>query len=277
MTLRAPRPEKIAVVDEVQARLEASSGALLTEYRGLAVKDVETLRKALRTAGGEYKIYKNTLVRRAVAASGHESLEPLLTGPTGIAFVDGDVAAVAKVLRDFARTNPNLVVKGGVVGRDVLDAKQASALAELPSREVLLAQIAGLLAAPMQRFAGLLQAVPLKFAYALKALIEEQGGAPEESVATDVAPAASDGTAEGSVEDDAAVAEASATAEAPAEEISAPNDSAPKDSAPEETPAEEGAANEPAAVAPEAVADETPTGESVAEAPAPSATADGDD
>jgi large subunit ribosomal protein L10 len=133
----------------------------------------------LAEAGGEYKVFKNTLVRRAAQASGLDALDPLLEGPTAIAFVQGDVSAVAKVLRDFARTHPSLVVKGGLVGTSLIDARSTAALAELPSRDALLALLAGAFAAPMQRFAGLLAAVPQKFAYALSALAEARGGADE--------------------------------------------------------------------------------------------------
>src|SRR5579875_1356881 len=132
-----PRPEKVAVVDEVRARLESSSGALLTEYRGLKVSELAQLRRSLRSVGGEYKVYKNTLVRFAVADRGIPELEELLTGPTAIAFVDGDAAAVAKALRDFARTNPHLIVKGGLLGGNLLTSAEAAALADLPPREVL--------------------------------------------------------------------------------------------------------------------------------------------
>ena len=132
------------------------------------------LRRALTKVGGDYKVYKNTLVRRASHDIGLAELDAMLTGPTAIAFVDGDVAQVAKVLRDFARTNPNLVVKGGLLGTSMLDARGAAALAELPSRDTLLAQLAGMLAAPMQQFAALLQAVPSKLAYGLSALIDER-------------------------------------------------------------------------------------------------------
>ena len=106
-------------------------------------------------------------------------IDDLLTGPTAIAFVDGDAAAVAKALRDYARTNPALVVKGGLLGTKALSADDVRALAELPPREVLLSQLAGAMAAPMQQFAGLLQALPRNFAYGLKALIDERGGVPE--------------------------------------------------------------------------------------------------
>jgi large subunit ribosomal protein L10 len=234
VALREPRAEKVAVVEEVRSRLEASSAAILTEYRGLGVADLEELRRTLRAAGGDYKIYKNTLVRRAASESGYGVLEPLLEGPTAIAFVSDDVAAVAKVLRDFARTNPNLVVKGGLIGSSLIGANEAAALADLPSREVLLAQIAGMLAAPMQRFAGLLQAVPQKFAYALQALVgeraEAEGPAPVAEAAVTEAPA------ETAAETPAEVAEASVAeapvAEAPVAEAEVADTPAPEAEAP---------------------------------------------
>lgn len=175
-----PRPEKVAVVDEVKARLTAADAAVFTEYRGLTVKDLAELRRQLRPAGGEYKIYKNTLVRFAVRDLDLASLEESLTGPTAIAFIAGDPVAVAKTLRDFSRANPNLIVKGGVLGNKVLTAADAAALADLPSREVVLAQLAGLLAQPLRQFAGLLQALPRNFAYGLQALVEK-GGAADDS------------------------------------------------------------------------------------------------
>ena len=173
---RQPRPEKVAVVDEVRERLSSTNAAILTEYRGLSVSGMETLRRQIYEAGGDYKVYKNTLVRRAAHENGLDGLDPLLEGPTAIAFVREDVATVAKVLRDFARTHPSLVVKGGLVGTSLLDARTTASLAELPTREVLLAQVAGAFAAPMQRFAALLAAVPQKMAYALSALIEVREG-----------------------------------------------------------------------------------------------------
>jgi large subunit ribosomal protein L10 len=171
-----PRPEKVAVVDEVRGKLEESSAAVLTEYRGLDVSATADLRRALRDAGGEYKIYKNTLVRIAARDLGLE-LDDLLTGPTAIAFVSGDAVGVAKALQDFAKTNPALIVKGGLLGDQVLTDKDVKALADLEPREVLLAKFAGLLAAPLQNMANLLEALPRNFAYGLKALID-QGGAP---------------------------------------------------------------------------------------------------
>ncbi len=184
-----PRAEKVAVVEEVRARLASSGAAILTEYRGLKVADLQTLRRALSQAGGEYKIYKNTLVRFATRDLGIEGIEGLLEGPTAIAFADADVPAVAKALRDFSRTNPLLVVKGGLMGSSLLTAADAAALAEIPSREVLLSRMAGMFAAPLQQLAGLLQALPRNLAYGLQALIDQRGGTPEAPPAAE-APAA---------------------------------------------------------------------------------------
>ena len=122
-----PRPEKVAVVEEVRAKLEDSSAAVLTEYRGLSVAATAELRRALTNAGGEYKVYKNTLVRIAARDLGLE-LDDLLTGPTAIAFVTGDAVSVAKALQDFAKTNPALVVKGGLLGDQILSEKDILAV-----------------------------------------------------------------------------------------------------------------------------------------------------
>jgi large subunit ribosomal protein L10 len=169
-----PRAEKVAVVNEVRDRLESSDGAVLTEYRGLTVAELAELRRELAAAGGDYKVYKNTLVRLAVADGPQAGIHDLLTGPTAIAFVQGDVSAVAKALRDFAKNNPNLVLKGGVVGSGVLSASEIEVLADLPPRETLLAQFAGALSAPMQQLAGLIQALPRNLAYGLSALIDQR-------------------------------------------------------------------------------------------------------
>jgi len=171
-----PRPEKVAVVSEVQAKLEAADAALLTEYRGMNMKALSQLRRALRATGTEFKVYKNTLVRFAVRNAGIEGADDVLTGPTAVAFVQGDVSAAAKALREHAKTNPALVVKGGLLGRKVISAADVDALADLPPRDVVLAQIAGLLEAPLSQMASLLEAVPRTFAYGISALIDKQGG-----------------------------------------------------------------------------------------------------
>jgi large subunit ribosomal protein L10 len=214
-----PRPEKVAVVNEVRERFAGADAVLLTEYRGLTVAALASLRRQLRPAGGDYKIYKNTLVRFAARELGVEGSDELFLGPTAIAFVKGDAAAVAKSLRDFARTNPNLVVKGGLLGTKVLSSADVTTLADLPSRDTLLAQLAGALQAPIQQFAGLLQALPRHFAYGLKALIEKSGGVPAEAVAveSDGATAAaedqSDGATAAADQTDGATAETASTEE----------------------------------------------------------------
>ena len=186
--MTVPRPEKAAVVAEVRDRLSASDAALLTEYRGLNVGQMAELRRSLRSAGGEYTVYKNTMVRLATAELGLD-LADLLTGPTAIAFVDagadGDAATVAKALRDFSRANRALILKGGVLGDKVLSAEDLISLADLPPRDVLLAQLAGAFQAPLVKFAGLLQALPRNFAYGLQALIDTrtrpEAATPEQS------------------------------------------------------------------------------------------------
>ena len=177
MTTENPRAEKVAVVDEVAAKLSSADAVIITEYRGLKVGQLAGLRRQLRDAGGEYKVFKNTLAKLGAAKAGVEGLDEMLLGPSGITFVNGDVAAVAKALRDAAKANPLLVVKGGSMGGKVLSAKDVEALAELPSRETLLAMFAGALQAPLVKTAGLLQALPRNFAYGLKALVDQKEAA----------------------------------------------------------------------------------------------------
>lgn len=173
-----PRPEKVAVVEEVRARLDAVDASVVTEYRGLTVAELAELRRAL-AGQAEYKVYKNTLVRRAVAGGNHAAMGELLTGPTAIAFVTGDVSATAKALRDFARSAPQLVVKGGILDGRAVTAAELAALADLPSREVLLGRMAGGIAAPMRQLASLLEALPRNLAYGIAALVDQRREAGE--------------------------------------------------------------------------------------------------
>ena len=222
-----PRPEKVAVVAEVRERLEAADGAIVTEYRGMTVGQIQTLRKSMKAAGGDYKVFKNTLVRRAIADTENAGLADLLVGPTGIAFVQGDVSAAAKALRDFAKATPTLVLKGGVVDGSVLSAKDLTALADLPSREVLLSMFAGALAAPMRNLAGLMKAVPQSLAYGLAALRDSRPAAASVPAAAEETPAAP-----AADESEAAVTD---VADAPAEEPTAdePTEEAPAADEPE--------------------------------------------
>ena len=172
-----PRPEKVATVAEIVEKFRGSDAAILTEYRGMSVAAMATLRRQLRKGGGEHKVYKNTLARLAAGEAGATALVDQLAGPTAITFVKGDVASVAKTLRDFAKTNPLLIVKGGSMGGKVLSAKDVEILADLPSRETLLSMLAGAFQAPLVKTAGLLQALPRNFAYGLKALIDQKSAA----------------------------------------------------------------------------------------------------
>jgi large subunit ribosomal protein L10 len=132
------------------------------------------VRNALRPADAQLAVYKNTLAKLAVREAGLDGLDELLVGPTALTFVNGDVAGAAKALRESAKTLPALVVKGGVLGEAALSDQDVLALADLPSREELLAKFAGALQAPLVKTAGLLQALPRNFAYGLNALIEKQ-------------------------------------------------------------------------------------------------------
>jgi large subunit ribosomal protein L10 len=208
-----PNAEKISAVAELTEHFRASSAAVITEYRGLTVKQVSELRRVL---GQEttYAVVKNTLTKRAVADAGLEVDDALLTGPTAIAFVGGDPVEAAKGLRDFARANPLLVIKGGLMEGRALSVSEVNRIADLESREVLLARLAGALKALPTRAAALFQA-PLSQMARLAAALEEKKPAAE-------APEADAPVAEASVADapaaDAAVTD---TAEAPVAEASA--------------------------------------------------------
>jgi large subunit ribosomal protein L10 len=173
-TGREPRADKVAVVEEITAKLNAAGAVFVTEYRGLTVSQLAGVRNSLRNSDAEHVVYKNTLARLAVREAGLEGLHELLTGPNALTFVKGDVAGAAKALRDSAKTLPALVVKGGMLGNAPLTSSDVMALADLPSRDELLAQFAGALQAPLVKTAGLLQALPRNFAYGLSALIDKR-------------------------------------------------------------------------------------------------------
>ena len=169
-----PRPEKAAVVEEIRTKLDGADAAVLTEYRGLSVRALADLRGSLRPANTEYKVFKNRLARRAAEEAGLTDLLPLLEGPIAFAFVYGDAVPAAKALRDFGRTNPALVVKGGLLDAKLITAAELTALADIPPREQLLGMLAGGFQAPLTKAAGLFQAFTRNLAYGVQALIDQR-------------------------------------------------------------------------------------------------------
>jgi len=207
-----PRPAKVSVVEEVRGKLEGADAVLLTEYRGLKVAELGALRSAMRSAGGEYKVYKNTLVRLAAKELGID-IDDVLVGPTALAFIStksdgtpGDIAAVAKAVQEFAKGQPLLVLKGGLLGDKVLDVAGAKALASLPTAAEVYARLAGAVNGNARGLASVVSGVHRSLAYVLQAAIDAnvfEGDAP------------------------APTAEAAPAADAPADE--APAEEAPAD------------------------------------------------
>jgi large subunit ribosomal protein L10 len=156
---QAIREQKEAIVDQIAEKLKNSSCTVIADYRGINVAQVTQLRKSLREAGVEFQVFKNSLSRLATAKADLSELTEHLTGPTVIAFSQGDVVAPAKILSDFAKKNEFLKVKAGVVEGKVVDANQIKALAELPSREGLLSMLLSVLQAPVRNFALAVKAV----------------------------------------------------------------------------------------------------------------------
>lgn len=232
------RADKQAAVAEIVESFNESAGAVLTEYRGLTVKQLQDLRRSLG-ANADYAVVKNTLAKIAANEVGISGFDDLLTGPTAIAFINGDVVEAAKGLRDFAKANPALVIKGGVLDGKPLDAKEVAKLADLESREVLMGKLAGAMLASLSQAVYLLNA-PLaqaaRLAGALQAKAEQDpsilaGGASQESntgpVAAEEAPA------------EEAAPEAAAETEAPADEAPAAEADAPAAEASDEGEATE--------------------------------------
>ncbi|HSJ21968.1 MAG TPA: 50S ribosomal protein L10 [Nocardioidaceae bacterium] len=188
------RPDKAAAVAEIVETFQESAGAVLTDYRGLTVKQLQDLRRALGE-NANYAVVKNTLTQIAAREAGVEGFDDLLTGPTAIAFIKGDVVEAAKGLRDFAKANPELIIKGGLYEGKSLDAGEIAKLADLESREVLLGKLAGAMLASLSQAVYLLNA-PLaqtaRLAGALQAKAEQdpstlQGGAGEPAAAEESA------------------------------------------------------------------------------------------
>jgi large subunit ribosomal protein L10 len=195
-------PTKVSAVDEITTDFKESTAAVLTEYRGLSVAQLKELRRSLGSET-KYAVVKNTLTGIAAKEAGIDAFDGQLAGPTAIAFIKGDAVAAAKSLTDFAKTNPQLVIKTGYFEGKSLDASAVAALAALESREFQLARVAGVLKAPMSALARTVDALRIK--------LEENG---------DAAPAAA--------------AEAPAAEEAPAAADAAPAEAAEEAATPEE-------------------------------------------
>jgi large subunit ribosomal protein L10 len=208
------RADKQAAVTEIADEFSSSVGAVLTEYRGLTVKELKDLRRSLG-ANADYAVVKNTLAKIAAKNVGIDGFDDLLTGPTAIAFIKGDVVEAAKGLRDFAKANPNLVIKGGVYEGKALDAAEVAKLADLESREVLLAKLAGAMTASLSQALYVFNALPTKAAQLAAALAEKAANDPTILAGGAGAPAAAE---EAATEAAAEVEVTETEAEAPAEE-----------------------------------------------------------
>ena len=211
------RPDKAAAVAEVVESFNESAGAVLTDYRGLTVKELQELRRSLGE-NANYAVVKNTLAKLAATEAGIDGFDDLLTGPTAIAFISGDVVEAAKGLRDFAKANPTLVIKGGVLDGKQLDPTEIARLADLESREVLLGKLAGAMLASLSQAVYLLNA-PIaqaaRLAGALEAKRAAEGQDPAEPLAGGAGtPAAAEETPAAEETEEAAP---EATDEAPAE------------------------------------------------------------
>ena len=164
------RPHKVEQVDEITDRLKRARVAVLTDYRGLTVSQLQDLRSRLRGGDVEYRVIKNTLARRAAVEAGHPEFQEVLTGPVAIAFGYDDVSAPAKLLGEFVRaTRLRLDITGALVEGRVMSGDQVRQLAELPPREVLISQLAGTIQSPIAQLAGALQTPLSMLAGALEA------------------------------------------------------------------------------------------------------------
>ena len=186
--------EKIAAVAEITERFQGSSAAVLTEYRGLTMSQLTQLRRSLGS-DTTYTVVKNTLTKRAAAEAGFPVPDELLTGPTAIAFIKGDPVEAAKGLRDFSRTNPLLVIKGGVLEGKALSPDEIRRLADVEPREVLLARLAGAMLGSLGKAAGLFQA-PLSQVARLAAALQEKKAEAGDPPAAAAAPTDADSATE---------------------------------------------------------------------------------
>src|SRR5271166_1978998 len=224
---RMANAEKVAAVAELTERFNSSSGAVLTEYRGLTVAQLAELRRSLAD-NATFAVVKNTLTKIAVTEAGlSDQLSPLLAGPSAVAFVDGDVVEAAKGLRDFAKANPLLVIKGGVLDGKAISPSEIIKLADLEPREVLLAKLAGAMKASLAGAAATFNALPVQMAQLAEALRAKRAAA-SDAVPADAVPA--DAVPADAVPADAVAADAVPADAVPADAV--PADAVPADAVP---------------------------------------------
>jgi len=227
------RADKQAAVAEIVDSFNDAAGAVLTDYRGLTVKELQNLRRSLGE-NADYAVVKNTLAKLAASEAGMTGFDELLVGPTAIAFLKGDVVEAAKGLRDFAKANPALIIKGGYLDGKAIDAKEVAKLADLESREVLLGKLAGAMLASLQNAVYLFQA-PLAQAARLAGALQAKAEQDPSILAGGAGSPAEPAVEEAAVAEETAPEEAD---EAPAEEAAEAVEE-PSDEAAEETPAAE--------------------------------------
>lgn len=162
-------PKKVDAVEKVGEKLKRTTGLVVTDYRGLSVSEMQDLRRRLRAAGVEYLVVKNTLARRAAAENGLDALEAELVGPVGLVIGYDEPVTTAKLVNDYIRQTRKLVIKGGLLGTQVIDADAVKRLADLPGRDALLGQLAGTLNHSVAQLAGALQGAIQKLASGLEA------------------------------------------------------------------------------------------------------------
>jgi large subunit ribosomal protein L10 len=178
-----PTPEKVAAVGVLTEKLQRAKLAVLTDYRGLTVRDLATLRRQLREADVEYEVAKNTLLRLAARSTGVEGADDLLAGPTAVAFCYADIVAPAKTLTDFARTSRILNVRGAVLEGRLIGADEVTRLATLPPAEQLRAEVVGAISGSLAGFVGVLNGLLQTLVGTLEARGEQLGGAGAEAAA----------------------------------------------------------------------------------------------
>ncbi len=171
-----PTERKEKIIEELCQDLSRSTAAIVADYRGLTVSQIGELRSKLRDIGVEFHVAKNTLTARAAQKAGIVGMDPLLEGPTAIAFVTNDVIAPAKALADFARTSKIMTIKGAVLQGRVLNATQVEALATLPPREVLMARVLGGMQGPLVGIVSVLNGTVRSLAYILQARADQLSG-----------------------------------------------------------------------------------------------------